>query len=498
MNPIPMNGAFDAPAAKIAAKNLRTRMKALGVDFPLAHAYEGVAAVFGHPTWNVLSAALANASLAEDTRTKPPEGLPFSILPDDAIPLSVLFGKTALHRSIIEGLRVPAERAGSRSVLRCVVIGSRPYLGMPPTVDPSVKSTRVTFSSERPLPISIFDTPLGRRLPTPQHRHRIALFLASIIRIVHPLEATPAILEQLEILVDALYLHHSDGGRKSQPFKRASSSATHGELELAGLPIIEGETWWNAADRAYAGRNLALSRAAQSNAVPRLDHVIPFVRGYVSPLTDSGETLSELLARAISAAYRTYPCFTFSESRFGEEERAGYDRIDYEIDARSSGGSKVASALYMAAFNAAAIEADGAFLDAPDRSLVPPALSADIRSTIVLEKAETVLDALGSPSAARKLIEHGSSENRRCLVLTESMEIASIAHAQSATFAVTACSDARRLDAISDLLGLAPEDGDEIDQAMKNPTYSGDSVPAVSSRRVNRRTERTMGRISLG
>ncbi|WP_327210531.1 hypothetical protein [Rhizobium leguminosarum] len=485
MNPIPMNGAFDAPAAKIAAKNLRTRMKALGVDFPLAHAYEGVAAVFGHPTWNVLSAA-------------PPEGLPFSILPDDAIPLSVLFGKTALYRSIIEGLRVPAERAGSRSVLRCVVIGSRPYLGMPPTVDPSVKSTRVTFSSEKPLPISIFDTPLGRRLPTPQHRHRIALFLASIIRIVHPLEATPAILEQLEILVDALYLHHSDGGRKSHPFKRASSSATHGELELAGLPIIGGETWWNAADRAYAGRNLALSRAAQSNAVPRLDHVIPFVRGYVSPLTDSGETLSELLARAISAAYRTYPCFTFSESRFGEEERAGYDRIDYEIDARSSGGSKVASALYMAAFNAAAIEADGAFLDAPDRSLVPPALSADIRSTIVLEKAETVLDALGSPSAARKLIEHGSSENRRCLVLTESMEIASIAHAQSATFAVTACSDARRLDAISDLLGLAPEDGDEIDQAMKNPTYSSDSVPAVSSRRVNRRTERTMGRISLG
>jgi hypothetical protein len=490
-----MNGAFDAPAAKIAAKNLKARMKALGIDIPLTHAYEGIAAVFGHPSWNVLSSALVKMPAKEETKTKSLDAIPFSILPDHGHPLSLVFANPALHRSIIEALRVPTstEHAGFRSVLRRVVLGSRPLLGTPPAADPSVMSTRVVFTTEKPLPISIFDTPLGRRLPTPQHRHRIAIFLAAIIRIVHPLEVTPAILDQLEILVDALYLHHSDGGRNTQPFNRASSSATHVELELAGLPIIEGETWWNAADRAYAGRNLALSRAAQSNAVPRLDHIIPFVREYVSPPTDSGETLSDLLARAISTAYRTYPCFRFSESRFGEEERASYDRIDYEIDARNS---KLAAALYVAAFNAAAIEADGAFFDAPDRSRIPPALAADIHSTIVLEKAETVLDALGTTSAVQKLIEHASSENRRCLALTESMEIALIAQAHSATFAVTACSDARRLDAISDLLGLAPEDGDEIDQAMKGRSFNG-SVPVVVSRRVNRRTERSVGRIAL-
>lgn len=494
MNPISIDGAFDAPAAKTAANNLKSRMKALGVEIPLSHAYEGVAAMLGHASWNVLSASLAgpkaNTTAARSGSSEPP----FGLMPDDRSPLSVVFARPQIHRPLIEAFELDADAVtGRRNVLRAVTLGARsPFLNPADPVHAG-KRTRVAFTSEKPLPISIFDTPLGRRYPTPSHRHRIALFLAAVIRTIHPLEITQSVLEHLEILVDALYEHHSDSGRKSQPSRRAQSSATNAEFELSGLSMIEGETWWNAADRAYAARKLPLSRAAQSNAVPRLEHVIPFVRSYVTPLTDSGETLSDLLARAVSSAFRTYPCFGFSESRFGDEERAAYDRIDYEIDARNP---KVAGALYLAAYNAAALEADGAFFDSPDVSLVPPALRYDLRATIALERAETLLEALGGAYAAGRVVEHASSEGRRCVLLTESMEIATMAQAQSATFAVSACSSERQLDAISNLLSLDPEEGDEIEKAMNGEIISAGSVPAVLSRRRNRRTERTVVRLA--
>lgn len=482
MNPIVLHGALDAPAAKIAAKNLKKRLKSLNIDLPLSHAYEGVAAVLGHPSWNVLSASLAKTPEA-------PKDDRLDIRPTSDAPLTMLFARPEIQRPLIDalGTQKSDEKSGHR-VVRNVLTRRDPQTPSM-TGENAITTTRVDFTVERPMPISIFDTVLGQRLPTEAHRFRIAVFLAAVIRIVHPLEATPSIIEQLEALVDALFRHHSDVGRKSVPFKRVPSSTTNAELELAGISMEEGETWWDAVDRAASIGNTALARAAQSNALPRLEHIIPFVRDYQSSPTDSGETLSELLARAISVAYRTYPCFTFSESRFGQEERSGYNRIDFTIDPSPSQNSKVVAALYMAAFNAASIEADGG-------SKLPG--SFNIRSTIALEAAERTLAAVGNLQTVANLLSHVSTENRRCVALTESIDVTAAAQTLPTTFAATLCTNTWFLDAVSDFLRLSPEDGDVIENAMMNPAAELRTVPVIVSRRVRRRTHRVAGWLRLG
>lgn len=490
MNPIQFDRAFDAPAAKTAAKNLKSRLRDLGMEIQTTHAYEGVAAVLGCPSWNVLKAALAEKTAQNG---KSPEMSEPSIMPDEASPLAVLYAAPALHRRVTDALRLslPPSSTPLRRLLRTISLGTPPNFEERGSRDDQGRRTRVVFRAERPMPISVFDTPLGRRLPTPEHRARVALFLASVIRIVHDLEATPSVLSHLEELVDALYLHHSEWSPKGEPFRRTASSTTSEELERAGIRMLENETWWSAADRAQTTGNFALARAAQSNAVPRLSYIIPFVRGYASPLTDSGETLTNLLARAVSFAYRTHPCFSFEESRFGEEERIAYDRIDFDIDARSP---KVAAALYVAAFNAAAIEADD--YSASSIPVPPRQARTPVHVTMALERTETALAAFGTTVGVRRLLEHASVDGRACLAMTESVEVASVARSMSAMFAVTACSSTRNLDAICDLLALEAEEGDVVEEAMTRESLTG-SLPAVFSVRRNRRTSRRIGEIDI-
>jgi hypothetical protein len=52
------NSIVDANSAKRAAKRIKERMDELGYEVPLSHAYQILAANYGHPNWQTMKALL--------------------------------------------------------------------------------------------------------------------------------------------------------------------------------------------------------------------------------------------------------------------------------------------------------------------------------------------------------------------------------------------------------------------------------------------------------
>lgn len=172
---------------------------------------------------------------------------------------------------------------------------------------------------DREYAINIFDTPLGCRMPLPEHLTTITNI---ITRVVTPSEVDApydSISSMTRKIVESLYVKYSDGPRSTpKRYSVGKEPIVDKLLEQYAYPVSRDTTWWEITDflSLKHGRNHEAT-LAQRHAVPLLSEAQGVAREtqiadlYGGVTISSGESLNVAFSRLISDAVRDFPLMAY-------------------------------------------------------------------------------------------------------------------------------------------------------------------------------------------
>lgn len=167
---------------------------------------------------------------------------------------------------------------------------------------------------DRDHAINIFDTPLGCRMPLPEH----LTFLTNMVtRIVTPAEIDvpyDSMSSMSRKIIEALYIKYSDLPRSTpKRFSPGKEPTVDAMLDEYGFGANRETTWWEVVDFLFGKGRIHEATLAQRHAVPLLtdapgparDRQIEDLYGNVKIAT--GESLNMAFSRLIGDAARDFP-----------------------------------------------------------------------------------------------------------------------------------------------------------------------------------------------
>lgn len=161
--------------------------------------------------------------------------------------------------------------------------------------------------------INPFDTPLGNRTPTPEHKS----FLANILsQIATPAEADAPyerLTELVSKVIDDVYATYHDNYTRSTPKKYNLGDQPRIDELLVDLGFIRERecTWWQVVDFLYSKGRIRDAILAQRLAVPTLQDCVALSSSshdmYDKIKVKSGESLAQAFGSLVSSAIRDFP-----------------------------------------------------------------------------------------------------------------------------------------------------------------------------------------------
>lgn len=161
--------------------------------------------------------------------------------------------------------------------------------------------------------INPFDTPLGCRFPTAEHKAFIVSILSQIATPAEAEKPYPRISELTSKVVDDVYAQYADTGSRANPKRYAPGVEPRVDqlLESHGFTWNRDTAWWHVVDFLFAKGHTHEATMAQRYAVPLVPDCVALskqsVDMYQKIKVESGETLTEAFSSLISSATRDFP-----------------------------------------------------------------------------------------------------------------------------------------------------------------------------------------------
>lgn len=216
-----------------------------------------------------------------------------------------------------------------------------------------VAGFKLTMAPE--FAVNPFDTPLGCRHPTPEHKAFIANILAQLATPAEADAPYPRISELVSKVVDDVYSRLSGEGAKSSPRRYSVSlePAVDALLKSYGFEITRETTWWHAVDFLATKGHTHEATLAQRFAVPLISDCVDLssqvVDIYGRITVESGEKLTDAFASLISSATRDFPNLA-SQTRFDiGEVRIAAINLEEVAKSGSRAADRQTAVMYMLA-----------------------------------------------------------------------------------------------------------------------------------------------------
>lgn len=161
--------------------------------------------------------------------------------------------------------------------------------------------------------INPFDTFLGCRQPTPEHKSFLVNILSQIATPAESDEPYERLTELASKVIDDVYAQFHDRGSRSTPKKYNAGDQLQIDdlIGRLGLPVDRETTWWQIVDFLFSKGYKHEAMLAQRFAVPCLQDCValsgPVHDMYGKIKVKSGETLVEAFSSLVSSAIRDFP-----------------------------------------------------------------------------------------------------------------------------------------------------------------------------------------------
>ncbi len=165
--------------------------------------------------------------------------------------------------------------------------------------------------------INPFDTQLGARHPNSNERAFLVNFLTELS--TDPgREPASGLANMMGSIVDSAYAALDDNVAKGTPniYNPGVNLFVDAAIRKYNIDVRAGITpWWDVVDALFLKEDIHHATIAQRYAVPRLDNLMKILRDpqvmsvHATAITESGEKLSEAVARLIASAIREFPIF---------------------------------------------------------------------------------------------------------------------------------------------------------------------------------------------
>jgi intracellular multiplication protein IcmB len=308
----------DNDTAKRRAQAMRARLKDLGHDIPLTHAYEMLATSCGFRNWPTMKASLSASTAYTDLGSPHDisvtagravflndDGKPWELPESEDWGFELIFGPPgkgkASFAQALDLQRLEQHLEYSRSSLpRVTTIDiegvSHAFIDRVQELISRKSRHRVKhvrLHANRSQSVNIFDTPLGLRKPAAAQRQALATFIMAILDLP---DRDPRHHEFHQIslaAVDDVYarLAGKTVGSSPRPYKQGMSLELDHDIKALLPPDANTQTWWGIADAFFEARHIQHAAMAQRFAVPKLADFLPmlvdvgnFDRDFVSGL----------------------------------------------------------------------------------------------------------------------------------------------------------------------------------------------------------------------
>lgn len=203
--------------------------------------------------------------------------------------------------------------------------------------------------------INPFDTPLGARFPTPEHKAFIVNILTQVATPAESSTPYARISELVSKVIDDMYTTYSDDGSRSAPkrYSPATEPSVDKLLENYGFHLTRETAWWHVVDFLFAKGHTHEATLAQRYAVPymadcgQLSPQVIDLYGHIK--VESGQSLTEAFTSLISSALRDFPNLS-SQTRFDiGEVRVAAINLEEVAKSGSNAANRQTAVMYLLA-----------------------------------------------------------------------------------------------------------------------------------------------------
>jgi intracellular multiplication protein IcmB len=224
---------------------------------------------------------------------------------------------------------------------------------LPENLQHQVEGFKLTMAPEHS--INVFDTPLGCRYPTPEHKAFIVNILSQLATPAEADKPYSRISEMASMVIDDVYTQYSDDHSKSQPkiYAPGRDPKVDEHLQRFGFKADADTAWWHVVDFLAAKDEMHAATLAQRYAVPQLadcgalsKHVTDM---FDSIKVESQQTLPQAFSSLLSAAARDFPNLS-SATRFDiGDVRVAAINLEEVAKTGSRAADKQTNVMYMLA-----------------------------------------------------------------------------------------------------------------------------------------------------
>lgn len=293
------NLCADSEQAKRRAKSIKARMKELGYEMPLTHAYEALASSCGFRNWPTMKAQL-QAGVSMPGTVSILDDLSFSFAGDRALVRSLSNasrGETELIYALPgRGKTTLACALALSAIKRAAAEGKQfPYMRIV-DVGPSARGFFETLKEALPsdrkgdavylkpdkigaCSLNPFDLPLGFRQPPAHRLSSLVNFLMCMSEDKRFMADSERVKVFLETAVTQLYAKFSDqGGGEPKLFDPEAHPALTREIRKLCMKFgANSVTWWEVVDGLAGIGRFDLANIAQRYAVPNPSDLVLFL-----------------------------------------------------------------------------------------------------------------------------------------------------------------------------------------------------------------------------
>lgn len=282
------NLCADSEQAKRRAKTIKARMKELGYEMPLTHAYEALASSCGFRNWPTMKAQFTTssgvvASFVDDLDVKL-TGHEKSIMKLTAEGHVTLVygppgkGKTVLANALyLAAVKEAVSRRRELPMMGIVDVGHSTggFIEALKEILPADRRDKIQIfdvKPDSPLVLNPFDLPLGFRMPTDERITTLTNFLVSMAFGKMERQARPSSL--FVNTVRSLYDRFSDQSQIApKPYTTIQNRSLAARiLEKTGKRYVDGQvTWWSIVNDLIEVGEFDLAEIAQRYAVPTME-----------------------------------------------------------------------------------------------------------------------------------------------------------------------------------------------------------------------------------
>jgi intracellular multiplication protein IcmB len=283
------NLCADSEQAKRRAKSIKARMKELGYEMPLTHAYEALASSCGFRNWPTMKAQFASQTASKSSFL---DQLQVSVAGDEnsvnklkaGRGVTLIYappgkGKTVLSNAIcLAAVKEAVSRNLPTPIMGIIDVGpsTRGLIEALKELMPSEQRGEVQSFDIRPdgtLALNPFDLPLGFRKPTDDRLSSLINFLVSMAYGKSEALARDGFNLMMQVL-QSLYDRWSDSEQVEPKlyFKNQNRALVAEIAERTGQRYEDGQiSWWKIVDDLVEREQFQLAEVAQRYAVPTME-----------------------------------------------------------------------------------------------------------------------------------------------------------------------------------------------------------------------------------